>query len=211
MDARVNNVVLPVARKMMQADQAAKASAEGYLTATILHEICHGLGPVFARKDGKQVDINEAIGPAYAALEEAKADVAGMFSLQWLMAHGAVDKNRAEENYASYVAGLFRTLRFGAGEAHGRAEMMEFNYLVERKALAHGTAGYKIDYAAIPGVLADLAKELLEMEATGDRARTEAWFAKYGKMPSELKAALTVTSDIPVDIYPIFAFPDNLQ
>ena len=121
----------------MRADQAAKASGEGYLAGTLMHEICHGLGPAFSRQSGKQIDIREAIGPAYSGLEEAKADVVGMFGLEWLMDHGAMPKDRLEEYYASYVAGIFRTLRFGTGEAHGRAEMMEFNYLLENGALSH--------------------------------------------------------------------------
>ena len=79
--------------------------------------------------------ITEAIGPVYSPLEEAKADVVGMYGLAWLMDHGALPKNRAQEYYASYVAGIFRSVRYGVAEAHGRAEMMEFNYLVEQKAV----------------------------------------------------------------------------
>jgi hypothetical protein len=212
MDARVTYVILPIAKKLMQPAQAGRASGKGYLAGTLLHEISHGLGPAFARKAGKQVDIREAIGPAYSGLEEAKADVAGMFGLRWLVDHGALPKGQLEGYYASYVAGIFRTLRFGTGEAHGRAEMMEFNYLLENKALARGAdARYAIDYARMPAVLAQLAKELLTMEATGDRARAEAWFTKYDQMPAELKAALANTKEIPVDIEPIFSFPDNVE
>ena len=212
MDARVTYVILPIAKKLIEAADAAKASGDGYLAGTLLHEISHGLGPAFARKDGKQVDIREAIGPAYSGLEEAKADVVGMFGLQWLVEHGALPKDRLQEYYASYVAGIFRTLRFGTGEAHGRAEMMEFNYLLEKRALTRGAGGrYAIDYAGMPGALAGLAKELLEMEATGDRNRAEAWFTKYDKMPPELKRALASTTDVPVDIEPVFSFADNVQ
>ncbi len=127
MDARVSTVVLPLAQRLMRADQAAKASAEGYLAAVMLHEISHGLGPAFARKEGKQMDIREAVGPQFSALEEAKADVVGMFALKWLVDHDALPRARLEEYYASYVAGIFRTVRYGIAEAHGRAEMMEFN------------------------------------------------------------------------------------
>ena len=155
-----------------------------------MHEICHGLGPAFARRDGKQVDIREAIGAAYSGLEEAKADVVGMFALKWLVDHGVLPKERLEEYYASYVAGIFRTVRFGTGEAHGRAEMMEFNYLSEQGAIVQASGRYRVDYAKMPAAIARLAKELLEQEATGDRARAEAWFAKYDKMPAALKAAL---------------------
>ena len=87
----------------------------------MMHEICHGLGPVFARRDGKQIDIREAIGGLFGGLEEAKADVVGMFGVKWLVDKGVLPKDRLEEYYASYVAGIFRTVRFGTGEAHGRA------------------------------------------------------------------------------------------
>ncbi len=212
MDARVNYVILPLAKKLMQPAQAEKVSGDGSLTWTLMHEISHGLGPAYSRVGGKQVDTREAIGPTYSGLEEAKADVVGMFGLEWLINHGALPKARREEYYASYVAGIFRTLRFGTGEAHGRAEMMEFNYLVENRALARDAAGlYAIDYTRIAPVLARLAKELLVIEATGDRARAEAWFAKYDKMPAVLENALSATAGIPVDVQPIFSFADEVR
>ena len=212
MDGRVNVVILPIAKKLMRADQAAQASGEGYLAGTLLHEISHGLGPSFARKNGKQVDIREAIGPAFNGLEEAKADVAGMFGLKWLVDHGAIPKDRLPEFYSSYLAGLFRTMRFGTAEAHGKAEMMEFNYLSEQRAIQRGADGkYAIDYARTATALAALAKELLEIEATGDRARAENWFAKYSAMPAELKAALNTVADVPVDVTPTFSFPQVVE
>ena len=204
MDARVDYVILPLARYMMPAAQASKASAAGYMASTVMHEICHGLGPAYSRVNGKQVDIREALGPVYSGLEEAKADVTGMFGLAWLMDHGALPKDRMEEFYASYVAGIFRTARYGTGEAHGRAEMMEFNYLVEQHAVANNGGKYTIDYKRIPGALAQLTKELLTMEATGDRARAENWFKRYDQMPASLDAALKSAKDVPVDIDPIF-------
>jgi hypothetical protein len=212
MDARVEYVILPVAKLLMRPDQAAKASPEGYLAAVMMHEISHGIGPAFSRKGGQQVDIREAVGPIFSGLEEAKADVTGMFGLQWLVDHGALPKERLEEYYASYVAGIFRTVRFGTGEAHGRAEMMEFNYLVERGAISRDAAGnYVIDYAKMPGALASLTKELLEIEATGDRARAEGWFARYEKMPAELRTALEKAKDIPVDIDPLVPFKEGVN
>ena len=205
MDARVNYVILPLAKRVMAAAQAAQASEDGYLAVVMMHEICHGLGPAYSRTAGGQKDIREAIGPAYSGLEEAKADVVGMFGLQWLMDHGGLPKARLQEYYASYVSGIFRTVRFGVGEAHGRAEMMEFNYLQEHKAIGKDpqSGRYSIDYAAMPSAIASLAKELLEIEATGDRQRAESWFSKYDRMPDDLKALLTQAADIPVDIDPV--------
>jgi hypothetical protein len=207
MDARVNYVVLPVAQQVMLPAQAAKASGEGYLLGTILHEMAHGLGPAFARTATGKVDIRESIGPIYSGLEEAKADVVGMFGLKWLVDHDVLPKNRLEEYYSSYVAGVFRTVRFGIAEAHGQAEMMEFNYLSERGAITHESSGrYAIDYGRMPGAMHDLAKELLEIEATGDRARAENWFKKYGTMPAELQVSLKSAASVPVDIDPVFSF-----
>ena len=211
-DARVNYVILPVAKLLMRPDQAAQASGEGYLAAVMMHEICHGLGPAFARKGGQHVDIREAIGPTYSGLEEAKADVTGMFGLKWLVDHGALPKERLEEYYASYVAGIFRTVRFGTAEAHGRAEMMEFNFLEEKGAITRDASGrYVIDYVKMPDTLAALAKELLEIEATGDRARAEAWFNRYDKMPATLRSALDAASNVPVDIDPLVPFKEGVQ
>ena len=211
MDARVRYVILPLAQRLMAPEQAAKATGEGYLAGTLLHEISHELGPTFARVQGKQVDINEAIGPAYSGLEEAKADVTGMFGLKWLVDRGALPQARLEEYYASYVAGLLRTLRFGAGEAHGRAETMEFDYLLENRAVTRADGRYAVDYARMPAAMAQLARELLEIEATGDRPRAENWFAKYGNIPPELTAALAATKDIPVDLVPVFSSKDEVR
>lgn len=212
MDARVNYVILPVAKRVMKPEQAAKASADGILTFVILHEICHGLGPAFARAGGKQVDIRESIGAASSGLEEAKADVVGMFGLKWLIDHGALPKVRLEEYYASYLADTFRTVRFGTGEAHGRAEMMEFNYLSEHNAITRDGAGkYAVDLGKMPDAIASLAKELLEIEATGDRTRAENWFKKYDTMPAELKSALAAANSVPVDIEPVFSFAREVK
>ena len=212
MDARVNEVILPIGKRLMRADQAAQASAEGYLAGVVMHEICHGLGPAYARVNGAQLDIRKAIGPTFSGLEEAKADITGLFGLKWLMDNGKMPKDRLQEIYASHVAGIFRTVRFSIAEAHGRAEMMEFNYLSELGAIRRMKDGrYEIDYARMPGAIEKLAKELLEIEATGDRARAEAWFKKYDSMPSELKSALQTVTDIPVDIDPVQPFPEKLQ
>ena len=211
MDARVNEVILPLAARIMNPAQAKRASAEGYLATTVMHEICHGLGPAFARVNGKNVSIREAIGRTFSALEEAKADVVGMLALRWLVDKGVLPKGRLEEYYASELAGIFRTVRFGTGEAHGRAEMMEFNYFSEQGAFAKANGRYRVDFAKIGPATARLAKELLEQEATGDRARADAWFSKYDKMPADLRASLAAAKDVPVDIDPIFSLPETVE
>jgi Peptidase family M49 len=213
MDARVNNVVLPIGKLLMRDDQAALASMEGYMSAVLMHEICHGLGPAFARTSAGQADIRQSLGPIFSGVEEAKADVVGLFGLNWLMEKEVLPKEKAPEVYASYVAGIFRTVRFGVAEAHGRAEMMEFNYLNEQGAITRDrkTGRYVIDFAKMPMAIAGVAKELLEIEATGDRNRAEHWFQRYGVMPAELKSALSNIRDVPVDIDPVSAFGEEVK
>jgi hypothetical protein len=213
MDARVNYVVLPLAKLLMREDQAARVSMDGYMSAVVMHEICHGLGPAFARTSAGQADIRQSLGPIYSAVEEAKADIVGLFALNWLMDKGALPKQKLPEVYASHIAGIFRTVRFGVAEAHSRAEMMEFNYFYEQGAISRvaATERYAIDYDKMTAAVASLAKELLAIEATGDRNRAEQWFQKYGAMPAGLKSSLSNIKDVPVDIDPVSAFGEQVQ
>jgi hypothetical protein len=213
MDARVDYVVLPIGRLLMRGDQSRLASMDGYLSVVVMHEISHGLGPAYARVNGRQADIRESIGPIYGGLEEAKADIVGLYGLGLLMQRGVVPSSRAQDYYASHVAGIFRTVRFGVAEAHARAEMMEFNYLVEQGAISRdaATGRWAIDFAKMPVAIASLAKELLEIEATGDRARAEGWFARYGTMPDVLKADLAKTGSVPVDVDPVTSFGEKVR
>ena len=158
------------------------------------------------------MDIRQAIGPTFSALEEAKADAVGMFGLKWLVDRKVMPAARMEEFYASYVGDLFRTARFGTGEAHGQAEMMEFNYLSQQGAILRTASGkYAIDFARMPDAVTCLAKEVLEIEATGDRQRAESWFEKYDTIPPTLQSSLLKASTVPVDIDPIFSFKDEVK
>jgi hypothetical protein len=213
MDARVDYIILPLAKRLMRPDQAQLVSGDAYLAHTLMHEISHGLGPAFARIGDKQVDIREALGPIYSSVEEAKADVLGMFSLIWLIDQGVLPGGQRRQYYCSYVADMFRAVRFGVSEAHGGAEMMEFNYLSEKGVISRdrSTGKYSVDYSKVTLAIDELAKELLEQEATGDRARAEAWFGKYSAMPPILKVLLARQKDVPVDLAPEFSFSFKVQ
>ena len=211
MDARVHYVVLPLAKGLMPLQEAAQVSDEGYFLTTLLHEMAHGLGPAFARTSRGTIDMREAIGPIFNAVEEAKADAVGMFGLRWLAGRGVISQKQLGECYASFAADLFRAARFGTGEAHGQAEVMEFNYLLESNAITRKAGRYAVNYDRIPGAIENLTKELLTIEATGDRQRAENWFKKYGEVTPELRVALKSVSDVPVDIDPVFSFKRKLQ
>lgn len=213
MDARVNYIILPLAQKLMRPDQAKMASTEGLMDFVILHEISHGLGPSFAHTAAGKVGVGQAIGPQYSSLEESKADITSMHDVKWLVDHGVIPKEKLNGIYASYLAETFRTIRFGIAEAHGQGSMMQLSYLTEQGAIRRdpSTERYEVDFAKFPGAIESLDKELLEQEATGDRARAEAWFKKYAVMPPELSAALAKCSDVPVDVDPEFDFHPPLR
>jgi hypothetical protein len=207
MDARVRYVVVPLATQLMPSEQAGRVSENGYLTVVILHEIAHGLGPSFALVNGKKTDMRTAMGPIYGALEEAKADVTGMLCADWLMQNRVLDPSRAPEFYLSYVAGIFRSLRYGTAEAHGLAEMMEFNYLLEQNTIERSEGHFRVKLTQMPAAMAKLSHQLLQFEATGDKIGAEAWFGRYDRMTHELRASMEKTGDIPVDIEPVFSVP----
>jgi len=211
MDARVDFIVVPVGKCVLPPQQARKVSAAGYLADVLMHEISHGLGPAFSMRDGRQITIREALGPIFNTTEEAKADVVGQFALQWLIDHGHLPKAKAQEYYASEIAGDFRSVRFGTAEAHGRGAMMELNVLIDRGALALQDGKYVIDFDKVPAAFAVIARELLEIEASGDRGRAEKWFDRYGKMPEPMRTALVRCKDVPVDVDPEFAFAEPVR
>jgi hypothetical protein len=205
MDARVQYIVLPMAEAIMSPDQAKLANPGDYLTFVLMHEISHGNGPAFARTAAGRRDIREAIGPLHSALEESKADVLSLFGVEWLVEHGFYPRDHLNGVYVSRLADIFRTVRFGVAEAHGRGDIMQFNYFVEHGAVKFDAqiGRYTIDFAAMTAAVASLARELLEQEATGDRTRAEAWFVRYGTMPAELASAMAKVQ-VPVDIDPHF-------
>ncbi|MGA9884658.1 MAG: hypothetical protein WBQ34_13150 [Candidatus Acidiferrales bacterium] len=213
MDARVNNVILPLVQHLMVPDQAAMVSGDGVLQFVILHEISHGLGPSYVHNSAEKQSIGEAIGPAYSALEESKADVVGMRCVYWLAQHGVIPKDKLDGIYASYLGETFRTIRFGIAEAHGKGSLMEINYLTEQGAIHTdpSTGLYQVDFAKMPAAFDSLSKKLLELEAAGDRDGTEAWFKKYAVMPPGLSALFAKCSGVPVDVDPTFDFNPPLR
>ena len=209
-------VIQPQARKMMDPSQSGEPTPSGYLNWLVMRELGRDLGPASARVNGKQLAIPQALGPIDVALEEAKADVAGMYAMRWLVEHNVLPPEREREVDACYLASLLHSVRrLGATEARHRAQLMEFNYLVEQGAIlshpgirGHGTARvvFALDYLKLPAAIAALNRELLEIEASGDRLRAEQWFVRYGGVGSSLRASLESTRNIPLEIFPKFAW-----
>jgi hypothetical protein len=207
--AKYEQILMPIAKKLINAEQVDKVSFKAFFNHTLVHETAHGLGPgkITVEKDGKKVktSVNAELKELYPVIEEAKADTLGMFLNYLLIDEGMHPAEFMEHVYASFLGGFFRSVRFGASEAHGKANVIQFNYLTEKGAITRGADG-KYAYVAekMPAAVKSLAHDLLMIEATGDYAGAQAFIDKYGEMPDEMKQALEGLGDIPTDIRPSY-------
>lgn len=205
--ARFETIIRPVSERLISSDQQQYLSADGFFQFVVMHEICHALGPRTVKVGSKKGQAaNAAIGPLYNALEEGKADIAGMLSLVWLMENGVVDAAREREFYVSYLGSLFRSVRFGTQQAHGKAAALSINYLTDQGAVVYDAdAGrWSIDFDKFEHGVRNLAAELLILLGNGETAAVQAFFDRWG-VTSELQAGLDSISDLPIDVLPEYS------
>jgi len=216
-EAKFKQILLPIANVMMVAEQIPHVTFDGFFTDTLMHESAHGLGPgmITIQRGGKTVktDVNRALKEVYSTIEEAKADIVGLFCSHLLIDKGVLPKKLEKQVYASYLAGFFRSVRFGASEAHGRANMISFNYLLEKGGIvsSKATGKYRVDFGKVRGAVKALATDLLELEARGDYEKAKAFIDKYGNMSPQMKAALAKLTAIPVDIRPEYTVLQKMK
>lgn len=206
--ARYNTIIRPVALRLLHPEQLQYLTNDGFFQFVLMHEICHALGPrVVKTGPGKGEPINTAIGPDHSALEEAEADLAGLHSLVYLMDRGVVDRAREKEFFVSYLGALFRTIRFGIGEAHGKAAAISLNYLVAEGAIVYDASvrRWSIDFDRIRGGVERLTRELIVLEGDGDPAAVKDFFARWVTMTDALSASLAVADDIAIDVLPAYS------
>jgi hypothetical protein len=205
-EAKFNSILLPISKRVLPASAQADLSFDSFFTHILAHELTHGIGPhdikgVEARASTPRKELKEL----YSAIEEAKADICGLFMLQYMFDRkqlpGGADVER--RLYTTFLASAFRTLRFGINEAHGRGMAIQFNYLTDKgafKANADGT--FSVDVAKMKTGVRDLAHELLTIEATGDYAGAKRMLDTYAKLRPEMSRALDGLKDVPTDIAP---------
>lgn len=205
-EARTNQVILPISQELVTQDQVAYVTPQGFFDMVLLHEIAHGLGPRYAQTPEGRVPVNQRLTTEYSWIEEAKATIAGLVGLDHLIAAGVIEPEMRREYYGSYLGSIFRTIRFGTGEAHGLAALVELNYFLDRGGIVHDadTGRYAIDFEALPGQINDLAHDLLTIEATGDVEGARELKRKYGTMGAELEGALERVTHVPVDPVPVY-------
>jgi hypothetical protein len=211
--ARADLVLAPLTARVLGPDAAALVTPDGVLLSTIAHELGHDLGPTYVPRPGpRTVSVEEALGSTFDTVEEAQADALGMLALARLVDRGSFPAGRAKAGLTSYVANLLNQARRTGGDPETRAAILQVSYLSERSALVAETASkrLRIDYARLPSVLEGMARDLVQIQTNGDRARAERWFHTM-RMPDVLQALLSGVEDIPMDLDPTFSFPDLIQ
>jgi hypothetical protein len=199
--AKYERMLVPIAERTLAADDAKRVSFEAFFDEVLHHELSHGLGPGNIVKDGKPTEVRLELQELYSTLEEAKADVMGIYNILALVERGEMPKELRASLDPTYVAGLFRSARFGIHEAHGQGVVAQFNFLLEKGALAIDAEGrYRTVPAKFPGAIRDLLREMLTLQATGDYAGTKRFLERYGRPTPPLEAAIERLEDLPVDL-----------
>src|SRR3954453_16494896 len=172
----------------------------------LFHELSHGLGPGFiTHPNGQREEVRIPLKNLYSTIEESKADVLGLWNINYALQHGLLSGYTEQQLYATYAGIIFRSLRFGVGEAHGRGTALQWNWLREKGGIVPSSNGrYKVDFDKFRDGVKSLATELLTIEATGDFNRAETLLNKYGVESAEMKSVNAKLMDIPVDITPVF-------
>jgi hypothetical protein len=219
-EAKFRSVLLPIARRMLSRQAMVDVNFESFFTHIVAHELMHGLGPHQIKVQGRDTTPRNELKELYSAIEEAKADITGLFALQYMMDHAPAmgltkllpsDDAAQRQLYTTYLASMFRTLRFGLNDAHGKGMAIQFNYLMDKGAVTanqDGTFGLNIE--KFKQGVRDLTHDLLTLEAEGDYAGAKKLQDKLGVIRPSLKSSFERLQSIPTDIEPIFVTADEL-
>ncbi len=210
--AKFNRILVPIAERTSDTDVVDRVSFRPWFTAVLMHELAHGLGPGFIEVEGGRTTVNQALREHYSALEEAKADVVGLYNLTVLEETGLYDAAFVRRAFASHVPDFFRAVRFGTTEAHGLANMVQFNWHMERGALTYNeaTGKFSVNLQAMMLANRELAERILMIQARGDYEAAGALLAEYGTVGPELERAMERIRNVPVDVRPLFVVRDYL-
>lgn len=205
MRAKYDAILVPIADRAIPDGKQDLVSFDAYFNFVLFHELCHGLGPGRIVKDGRETEVRLELKDLYSTLEEAKADVMGMWALYQLADKGVVDEAVVNDLAWTVVPGLFRSARFGVTEAHGLGVVCQFTYLMEKGAMRATPEGR---LEPVPAkwrdAVAALCRDLTMIQAEADYDAAKAWVEKYGQVPPVMRQILDSLADIPVDVDPVY-------
>ena len=204
--AKYDRILKPMAPLVLEPGQAGLVAKKYMQLHTLFHELSHSLGPGTITVDGNETTVNEQLRDQYSALEESKADVMGIWNILLMMQKGELPAAEKPQLFASYVTGIFRSVRFGTQEAHGKGAALQYGYLLGKGAFRWDAAAnrYIIDDARMESGLRDLLHDQLMLQARGDYDGTQGFFAQWARLDAHAETVIASMRDIPVDIEPIY-------
>lgn len=211
-EAKFKSTLTPIAKLVLRKEDQGDLDFDSFFTHILAHEITHGLGPHITRNNGKESTPRQDLKEAYSTIEEAKADIAGLWSLAYMMDKGqlkdTLGQGEAAERkmYNTFLASAFRTLHFGLTDSHARGMAIQLNYLLDKGGfVSHGDGTFSTNFKKIKGAVTDLNREFLTLEATGDYERAKGMMSKYIVIRPDVQKALDKMQVVPNDIRPNFS------
>jgi hypothetical protein len=202
MRAKFEKILVPIAGELIADDQRQHINFDAFFSNIMFHEVAHGLG--IKNLVGRKGTVREALKEQAGALEEGKADILGLHMITRLHQRGELKDTRLDDNYVTFLAGIIRSIRFGASSAHGRANAAQFSFFQEHGAFARdsATGRYRVDFPKMRTAVDSLAARILRFQGDGDYAGVSRFMAERGKIPPLLQQDLTRLGSrgIPVDI-----------
>jgi hypothetical protein len=206
MRAKYDQILIPIAHQVLDPAQVKDVSFDAYFNEILHHELSHGLGPGTITVNGRKTEVRLELKELFSTLEEAKADVMGVYNILALIDQKEMPASLRHSLEPTYVAGLFRSARFGVDEAHGQGVVAQLNYLTEKGALVTDARGQvRAVSEKFPGAIRDLLHDMLMLQARGDYEGTKRFLDTYGKPTQALRDAIGRLKAVPVDIKPVYA------
>ena len=203
MKAKFDMILVPIADVLINEEQRKNISFDAFFTNTMFHEVAHGLGLSYLA-DNNTVTVRSALQNYYTSIEEGKADILGLFAVTELHKKGEFGDADLMDNYVTFMASIFRSVRFGVASSHGKANMMRFYYFQEKGAFTRDetTGTYKVDFEKMKTAMTELCVRILTIQGDGDYETAKTWVENNGQIKEQLQKDLDRLSDanIPVDI-----------
>jgi hypothetical protein len=210
-EAKFERVLQPIAKVALPAKDQQDVSFDAFFTHILMHELMHGLGPSTITVGGKATTVRKELQAASSAIEEAKADISGLWALQQLVDQGVIDKALERTMYTTFLASAFRSIRFGIDEAHGKGIALQLNHFLDTGAVKVNADGtFSVVPDKIRASVISLTKQLMEVQGRGDRKAAEALLAKLGVVRPPVQKVLERLKDVPVDIAPRYVTAEEL-
>ncbi len=204
-EAKFKVVLVPISKVALAPKDQGGVAFDAFFTHILMHELMHGLGPHNISVGGRATTVRLELKDTYSTLEEAKADISGLFALQFLVDRGKLEKKFEQTMYTTFLASCFRSIRFGVNEAHGRGVAIQLNYFLDKGGVTVAPDGtFAVSPAKIRQNVIDLTRDLMTIQATGDYAGAQQMMKTLGVVRPDVQKLLDRLKGVPVDIEPRF-------